>query len=157
MKLNKNKWHAKLYRAFWKTKDMPNNLCNYFWELVFALVFTIPAWQVYIPLFKKEPKKDVFKLTTLFTILNGFMFIIGGVFTGKKAEVVFYYPIGLIAICLIGSVIIGFILALEKVGDYFGNLKHRQVQSKPSLLKTRWRDFKEKNCTLLDWEDNNKS
>ena len=43
MKLNQNSISAKTYRWFYMTKDMPTNLCPYFWKLVIAYTLLIPV------------------------------------------------------------------------------------------------------------------
>lgn len=42
MKLNSNSISSKLYRWFYGTNDLPNNLCPYFWKLVLAWLVLIP-------------------------------------------------------------------------------------------------------------------
>ena len=49
MKLNKNSISAKLFRWFYSTRDLPTNLCPYFWKLVIAYVFTIPLFIISLP------------------------------------------------------------------------------------------------------------
>jgi hypothetical protein len=49
MKLNKNSISAKLFRWFYGTKELPTNLCPYFWKLVMAYVFVIPLFIISFP------------------------------------------------------------------------------------------------------------
>lgn len=49
MKLNKNSISAKLFRWFYRTSELPTNLCPYFWKLVMAYVFTIPVFIISLP------------------------------------------------------------------------------------------------------------
>ena len=49
MKLNKNSISAKLFRWFYETKELPTNLCPYFWKLVMAYVFAIPLFIIPLP------------------------------------------------------------------------------------------------------------
>jgi hypothetical protein len=50
MNLSENSLHAKLYRWFYASERLPNNLCPYFWKLMIALVFVLPTSIIYIPL-----------------------------------------------------------------------------------------------------------
>jgi hypothetical protein len=49
MKLNQNSISSKLYRWFYGTNDLPNNLCPYFWKLVLAWLVLIPYSLVGLP------------------------------------------------------------------------------------------------------------
>ena len=49
MKLNKNSISAKLFRWFYRTSELPTNLCPYFWKLVMAYVFVIPLFIISLP------------------------------------------------------------------------------------------------------------
>jgi hypothetical protein len=49
MKLNKNSISAKLFRWFYGTRELPTNLCPYFWKLVMAYVFAIPLFIISLP------------------------------------------------------------------------------------------------------------
>lgn len=49
MKLNKNSISAKLFRWFYRTSELPTNLCPYFWKLVMAYVFAIPLFIISLP------------------------------------------------------------------------------------------------------------
>jgi len=49
MKLNKNSISAKLFRWFYRTSELPTNLCPYFWKLVMAYVFAIPVFIISLP------------------------------------------------------------------------------------------------------------
>ena len=49
MNLTKNKFHSKLYKFFYKTDNLPNDLCSYFWGLLIALILAIPITIIKIP------------------------------------------------------------------------------------------------------------
>lgn len=49
MILNKNSISAKLFRWFYRTSELPTNLCPYFWKLVMAYVFAIPVFIISLP------------------------------------------------------------------------------------------------------------
>ena len=54
MKLNSNSISSKLYRWFYGTKELPNNLCPYFWKLVLAWLVLIPYSLVCLPVILTE-------------------------------------------------------------------------------------------------------
>lgn len=54
MKLNSNSISSKLYRWFYGTNDLPNNLCPYFWKLVLAWLVVIPYSLISIPVIIME-------------------------------------------------------------------------------------------------------
>jgi len=43
MNLNENAWHARLFKLIYSNHKLPDNLCNYFWNVVFLLI-TIPIY-----------------------------------------------------------------------------------------------------------------
>jgi len=49
MKLNQNSISSKLYRWFYGTKILPNNLCPYFWKVVLMYLTIIPYTLFSIP------------------------------------------------------------------------------------------------------------
>jgi hypothetical protein len=54
MKLNSNSISSKLYRWFYGTNDLPNNLCPYFWKLVLAWLVIVPYSLVCLPMIVLE-------------------------------------------------------------------------------------------------------
>jgi len=61
MKLDHNSLSAKLYRWFYGTSKMPNNLCPYFWKLVISIVFGVPFGIFTVPhilVYYKDNSRD---------------------------------------------------------------------------------------------------
>ncbi len=56
MKLNVNSTSAKLYRWFYATRVMPQNLCPYFWKLVLMWVFILPYTILSLPVILMDLK-----------------------------------------------------------------------------------------------------
>ena len=54
MKLNQNSISSKLYRWFYGTKELPTNLCPYFWKLVLAWLVLVPYSLVCLPVILTE-------------------------------------------------------------------------------------------------------
>ena len=63
MKLNSNSISSKLYRWFYGTKELPNNLCPYFWKLVLAWLVLIPYSLVCIPVILHELFDKTYQVT----------------------------------------------------------------------------------------------
>lgn len=51
MNLNRNSLHARLYRFFYATDEMPRNLCPYFWKLLLAFAVIVPYVVIALPIF----------------------------------------------------------------------------------------------------------
>ena len=63
MKANKNSIHAKLYKFTYSRGYFPNNLCPYFWKLIWATIIFIPNFILQIPalvimIFSEKNKTD---------------------------------------------------------------------------------------------------
>ena len=71
MKLNKNSISAKLFRWFYETKELPTNLCPYFWKLVMAYVFAIPLFIIPLPYVIIEKSSSIESLNS--RIWGGFV------------------------------------------------------------------------------------
>ena len=84
MKLNSNSISSKLYRWFYVTKELPNNLCPYFWKLVLAWLVLIPYSLVCLPVILAEIYDKEYSYTDnstgkrigLSTLIYGMLFFI---------------------------------------------------------------------------------
>jgi hypothetical protein len=63
MKLNINSVSARLYRWFYSTHKMPENLCPYFWKLVLMWVFILPYSLLSLPTIIMDWKESDIKTT----------------------------------------------------------------------------------------------
>ena len=68
MKLKENSFSANFYKWVYETKQLPKNLCPYFWKLllgwVICITFSVPIFISLIPmlivsLFDKDIKEDL--------------------------------------------------------------------------------------------------
>jgi uncharacterized Tic20 family protein len=97
MKLNSNSISSKLYRWFYGTKELPNNLCPYFWKLVLAWLVFIPYSLFCLPVILHELFDKNYKYTD-----NS---------TGKRIGYSFFiYAIVFFVICMITSISWFFVL-----------------------------------------------
>jgi hypothetical protein len=63
MKLSQNSIGAKLYRWFYSTNRMPQNLCPYFWKLVIMYTVLIPYSILSLPLILMDWKEPEHRTT----------------------------------------------------------------------------------------------
>lgn len=84
MKLKSNSISSKLYRWFYVTKELPNNLCPYFWKLVLAWLVLIPYSLFCLPVILHELFDKNYRYTDnstgkrigISTVIYGMIFLI---------------------------------------------------------------------------------
>ena len=120
MKLNSNSISSKLYRWFYGTNDLPNNLCPYFWKLVLAWLVLIPYSLVCAPviigeLINKDYRyhdNSTGKRIGFSVLIYTLLFFIGcmlssiGWFFIHPEEDSFYQFMGTLGFCLWGCAIV---------------------------------------------------
>lgn len=179
MKLNQNSISSKLYRWFYGTKELPNNLCPYFWKLVLAWLVLIPYSLVCLPvilyeMFDKEYKYDdnstgkrigisvvvYFMLFFIFCMLSfiGWFFVL-------PTKDSFYSFAGSIGVFVwIITIVIGVIEGVKALKEWNYNRKIKydengyRVRSEPKEEKTYLvvefvKAKYNKYCPKIDWID----
>jgi hypothetical protein len=81
MTINYNSFSSKLYRWFYGTIEMPNNLCPYFWKLFIAFVLAIPLFVLTLPfeilrVFSKHRREDFYDISIWTRLLSTMAFIV---------------------------------------------------------------------------------
>lgn len=169
MKLKQNSWHARYYKWFWNTKEIPNNLCNYFWGLLGAILLIIPCW-VSIAMSKhgneeNDIKTCIFALSmSLVTLVLGMVFYTE-FFTrpSNVLEFIIAYGIGVLWWVVLGVLVASASVSVRAIEEFIGDVKYkrwcrREVKTvKPSILKEYLKNLKEKNCSILEWEKDDNS
>ena len=177
MKLNKNSISSKLYRWFYGTNDLPNNLCPYFWKLVLAWLVLIPYSLVCLPSIIMEVYEKDYKYNDVSTgkrigigalcyILLFFIFcmlsFIGWFFVLPTKDS-FYAFAGSIGIFVwIGAIVIGIIEGCREFNEwnYRRKIKYdengRRIWNEPKEEKTylvvEFAKAKyNKYCPKIDW------
>lgn len=167
MKLNPKSWHSQLYTLY--TDNRPGiNFCNYFWAIILftiAVPITLPIliWNKfvnrYIPPYIVLPLVVLISLFTRdygnhmamdFTFLNVVTLFLKG-----------YYAlfIGLIVVC---AVLIGIAFIVSYATMKYSEYQRRknpegiEKESKPNMIITWFKAFKEKNCPIIDWSNEEK-
>lgn len=180
MKLNSNSVSSKLYRWFYGTNDLPNNLCPYFWKLVLAWLVLIPYSLVCLPVIIMELKdKDyryhdnstgkrigfsVLSYVILFCV-SSMLSVIGLLFIApeKNSFYVFMVTLGVMVWAI--SIIIGVIEGYKefKEWNYRRKIKYNEngyriwdepKEEKTYLIVEFTKAKYNKYCPKIDWVSN---
>ena len=162
MKLNKNSISAKLFRWFYETKELPTNLCPYFWKLVMAYVFAIPLF--IIPLPYVIINKDTCNESPGNRIWGGFVcwFILFSLITALTPIMLFWYtPVkdSFLEILIIygffvwaAGLLIGIIWFIHYLGEKIKERRNLPKKEKRSniiveMVKATYYKY----CPKIDW------
>lgn len=180
MKLTKNSWHYNAY-LFLTGKTPNNNFCDYFWELLFNLIFFIPNIPFYLTtiVYSKvekanktiswnekdykwitEPKSFEEKLQANNKIplyLKVFASIIISFIIGTLGYFAFNNPFQLLT--LIAGVIIGLLLIFGVVYYFTTSNTPERIKDNIveffSMIEEAFIAFKNNYCPKIDWTDKN--
>lgn len=142
MNLTKGSFHYNFYK-FWWSASPPNNLCNYFWGLVLALV-TLPliAGRAVYEFAKEYPGDTPVLVKLFFYIINTFMVFALGIAVGAVIGHSFYYPIealaffgGLTLVVIVAILVVYFFVETE-----VPEMTYKAVKSK-----------KDNVCPMIQW------
>jgi hypothetical protein len=165
MKVRKNSLHAKLYKFTYDSK-LPNNLCPYFWKLVFAFVVFIPNFIIQLPVlitkvFGYEKLDNVYNRCTGFCIYLSLLIVYRILITNYHAfkEMIhcYSYDSSLATFGIIIDIIILFILfivGLVKIYKYFKNKKRYLENNNENIITEFIKAKYNKYCPKLDWNEN---
>lgn len=172
MKLNIHSNPAKLYRAFYNKDTLPNNLCDYFWAVVLAIIcipFTYPIliinaflWPIYYDIDRKKYCCNYERLRAYFGLIMNILFVLAGIFLCKEVygrETLSYIPFWKIYLNGIGfalgiaSVFLGFVFGLyliSKILDpILGSKKNKEYWDKLDERKKQRQSQKERSFRYL--------
>ena len=174
MKLNTKSWHSRLYQFAYNEYQescLPNNLCEYFWKVVWA-IFSLPLyWSGALFLNKNNPETGQRTYLTIMLYMLGMIGIIAGhfyisFFWGGGMEAIKSYsfthwwwmlPIcflsGLIGTSLIVSSCVGLCYCWVKIWRLMLYKKDQYDFKQPSLLAAWMYAKKKKYCPSIEWED----
>ena len=159
MELNRNNKSAKLYRWFYETTEMPDNLCQYFWELVLAIIISPIKITLELPTFIVEKitreesggKKFAIGIIYWFILICGLCVLFSATRffydykEGSLPDIISVVGLAIIA-GVIGGFIIVFIVCL--VEDY---ILRRKDKKKKNLIVEFIKAKKNKYCPKIDW------
>lgn len=132
--------------------EYPTNRCQYFWRVVWAILSMPFLWLVFIFIFRKEQMNKTKPVVILF--LLG-IFIIGStmyvIINGREGDfnVFMFIILGLATTVLLRIIIELIIYFVRKIQDR--PTKPKKLK-KESLLAGYIKDFKNKTCTLINYD-----
>ena len=156
MNLNKNSNLAILYRWFYSTDTMPDNLCTYFWSLVALVLLIIPSFIVSLPyiivaLFSKDTENTNEPIVGFFIwAFIGCLFSMGSAislfFVSYEKESLMGIASAMGVGLFVGLGVIGIIYFFRKIKD------KRKSKERSNLIKEFIRAKKNKYCPRIDWD-----
>lgn len=168
MKLQTNSWHYKLYKFYYQ-KLPPNNLCPYFWKLLFAIITVIPFSIIALPaliIYSKDKEsigirmRDSIILYLILCVFITMCFTIAWLFirwnTSENSLRNNLVVVGFVFWTV--TIIFGMIyLIKEIIIPYFENIfysstKSRKKKSKNivvEFIKAKYNNY----CPMIVWED----
>lgn len=175
MTLSKS-FNSKLYRWFYCTNELPNNLCTYFWGLVISYLFLIPIGLLTLPIticrfnnlrqsnYEFDSFIDRLGISTTLWVLIYLLFcLISPItlfFTSYTQDSLMYYNIQLglsiwgILIVVIVFVSIDIVNKNRRLYSRRGNKK--VIENKPNLIiefiKAKYNNY----CPKIDWVNDDK-
>ena len=153
---------ARLYKWYWNTDKLPDNLCNYFWALVIAYIGFIPCVLLTLPAlivdwyYDKKIYRNVFDenfglsfgcYLVLFLIICIPFGVYGLFHLAPKQPIM--QMVGIIEIIMI--IFFTFIWLFRKAFDYILKSKIPK-ENKPNLVVEYFKSVKGKYCPQIIWK-----
>ena len=180
MKLNQNSISSKLYRWFYGTNVLPNNLCPYFWKLVLAWLVLIPYSLVCAPVIVAElidkdykyqdnstGKRIGFSVLIYFMLfcISSMLSVIGLLFITPEKDTFYMFMVTLGIMIWAAAIVVGVIegVGALKEWNYSRKINYdengRRIWGEPKEQKTylvvEFTKAKyNKYCPKIDWTDN---
>lgn len=148
MKINKNNWHAKFYRASYG--ELTENFCTYFCKLLLALVLLPITFVGYLIPSVREDSKNGIGTYFLITFLTVMTVLAGSAIGGKiftETSVFLSIILGTIFLILSFSSFVALVLGVI----YFFTEYLPNKSIKPNLISERVKAFKGKYCPRVEW------
>jgi hypothetical protein len=162
MNLNENSTSAKLYRWFYdkNKRQMPTNLCPYFWQLVVMWIFILPVAILSLPanigfFFSKDEKwcaKEQnflmgFVIWLILWLISCVLIFIGGFFFVYQENSYLYSSMVVgFFVLLISIMLIGF----HFIDKYKERKRHKEKQ--PNIIKEFVKAKYNKLCPTITWD-----
>ena len=175
MNLKINSTTAQLYRWFYSTSRMPQNLCPYFWKLVLMWVFILPYSIISLPsiLMERMDRSESrstgeragigFVMWLILAMLICMLSYIALFFVAPIKESLFAHMIGIGAAGWVISIVIGAIefskwvkIKWENRGVKYDENGYRiwepVKEKEPSIIKEFAKAKYNKYCPKIDWD-----
>ncbi len=156
--VNTNIWHVWLYKRLWYFEhdyNLPTNVCNYFWKYllgIFLLPFNITI--ILLGLFWKKVREEVDNCIVAFYSLYTYiiyLIYLSIAFSNMNPDfstfTIFEWIWKIEAGIGIMSCIIAFIYLQKLYND-----KNINEVKKKNILVQRFRNWKSKSCTKINWK-----
>lgn len=168
LNFNRKSWHSALYQSSYGTSTLPDNICAYFWKLVFGIIMFPFAIAGHIInsvswLFHKKPYGSHICTHAIWTAANIPIFLVLGMFAmDDKTHMIWdcikgtpfnlWWSGGLIAV---GIVIVLIILVIcgQVIDNWRDSYRYSRSQREktPSPIKEGFKAFKGKYCSRISW------
>ena len=164
MILNHNSISAKLYRWFYGTHIMPNNLCPYFWKLVIAYTFALPVLILSLPQIIVSKGKDWDTLANRIIVgIIAYVLLLGaismlsvfGLFFVLPEKNSWYATMLAIGISLWTiSVVVGVPYLINKLLEKWKERRYNRYPEEPKvniiveMVKAKYHKY----CPKIDWK-----
>lgn len=164
MILNHNSISAKLYRWFYGTNVMPNNLCPYFWKLVIAYTFALPVLILTLPqtIVSKGKNRDTLSNRIIMGIIT-YVLLLGAismisvfglffVLPEKEGLYLFMLIIGMSLWAI--SVVVGVPYLINKLLEKWKERRYNRYTEEPKvniiveMVKAKYHKY----CPKIDWK-----
>ena len=179
MKLKSNSISSKLYRWFYVTKELPNNLCPYFWKLVLAWLVLIPYSLFCLPVILHELFDKNYRYTDnstgkrigISTVIYGMIFLIlcmilffGLFFIKPEKDSLYGFMVTIGGLLWVISIVIGIIEGTKALNEWNQRRKIKydedgyRIWDEPKEEKTYLvvefvKAKYNKYCPKIDWID----
>lgn len=148
MEIRRNTWHSKLYRTMYN--DLTNNLCEYFWKLVLAILLLPFTWvALCIPKFRKDEDMGMGSYLLVGTVVYGFFsasWDLGSDFFPNQT-LILQILFGVVLITLLLGLIFGAIALSCYIYD-----KTQETPKRTNIVTERFKAFKGKYCPKITWK-----
>jgi len=147
IKLTKDSWHRKFYEMWW-VKEAPNNLCNYFWGLLLAIVTSpLIAGRALYEIFQENPGFTGNITKTFYYIFNTALAAVIGGLLGFVLGKAFFNPI--LSLAIVGGIALGLMFIFLFVHALVSIEKSETVNMAKEAVKAK----KNKICPQIEWKN----
>ena len=145
-------WHAKLYKSTYAEDTCPDNICEYFWLLVLAIIMIIPAHLGHIGNIVK--RKNSFHAVGA-TIIAILILVIGAACYHTKLDkhihVSFWLIYGTGLMIMLGISLL--IWGIVSIMSWYEDRPQKDKKPKqPNPIIAGFRAFKGKYCSKINWD-----
>lgn len=154
MELNENSWYARMYKWIYGV-ELPNNLCKLFWSLLLMIPFFILSLPVQIVqrVLAATVLKEFYESNRNNSTMLSFNAVLSvpptlGLIVSRNIT----YWIGTFALEAVVIIFTVIVLGVFALADKLPAVKFNGN----NIFKQRVKDFKNKTCTIIKWNNDSK-